>query len=374
MQITNNLTAGKVYKNYKELCLELGEHPKTGNARLSQLKEWERYFSYTKQGHKYIINEVFQTPRNKYDMRSYGNNVSLYMDEIEILLLDLLAQERNQGEIFLSRNMLLKELKMINDNYSYYRNRTINLSKFMNVSLEEINEFYESSNSTLKSNLETALNRLKKQSLIYWTYAMTVCYISTKTMTTDTGSIKAIKHEYINEDGEKVISYDTVKPVTKMDYRKATQKEINIILEIERETLKKYNFKDKSQLFKYGMLDKFYNDVKEALFERTNIIYYYNSYEIIFNDKHIQERLNEIRLQEHMRERSQTLLNTGVIDKIIDNAKTRHDKANEEIENNIFDDVISLKTIMRSKDEYIHNSSKLTKTLINKDHSHININ
>lgn len=370
----SNIKVGNTYKNYKELCLELNETTKTGTAKIAQIKEWERFFSYTKQGHKYIIDEIYAIPKSKIDMRSHGNNASIYLDEMEVLILDLLAQERNNGQIFLSRNRLLQELKMINDNYSYYRNRHLNLSKFMNITTDEINEFYESSTSTLKSNLETALNRLVKQSLIYWTYAMTVCYISTKTITTDTGKIKAVKNEYINNEGEKIVTYDTVKPVTEVAYKKATKEEINIILEIERDMLIKYKCKDKSDLFKYGLINQFYNEVKEKLFDRTNIIFYYKSYEIIFNDKHIQDRLNEIKLQEHIRERSQFLLNTGVIDKIIDNAKTRHENAIKEVENNLFDDILSPKVRMRSKDEYIHNNDKLAKTLINKDHERINNN
>ena len=46
----NNLKKGQVVKNYKEMCLVLQEEIKTGKSKQLQLKDWERYFSYHKEG------------------------------------------------------------------------------------------------------------------------------------------------------------------------------------------------------------------------------------------------------------------------------------------------------------------------------------
>lgn len=365
----SNIQVGNTYKNYKLLCETLGEPIKAGNMKIAQIKEWERFFKFTKQGHKFIIEEVYDKPLIKQDLRSLGNNAAFYIDEVEHLILDLLGQERNRGKLFLSRNRLLKELKMINENYSYYRNHKINLSKFMNIDIEEINDFYESSNSTFKSNLETALNRLKKQSLVHWGYALTVCYIDTKVELTTTGEIKAVKRHTTNSKGEKVVTYDTVKPVQQLAYRKATEEEIRIILEIEREALKDFGCNEISDIFRQGKIEDFYNVVKEKVFEQTNIIFYYNSYEIIFNDKHIQERLEEIQLLDHERHFKQEMLNASVMDKLIDNAKLRHEKAMDKYLLNGFDDEENLhkKVLARSNKNYIGNTDILTEKLINKD-------
>lgn len=369
MDITK-IKQGDTYKNYKELCLALGEEPKTSNSKKAQMKEWERYFKFTKQGHKFMINKIYETPQIKNDSRSNGNNVSAYMDSIEMLILDLLAQEKHRGQLFLSRNKLLKELKMINENYTYYRNRKLNLSKFMNIGMEEINDFYESSISTFKSNLETALNRLQKQSLIFWNYALTICYIDTRIEMTDTGEVKAVKREKLTDDGEFITVYDTVKPIQELSYRKATDLEIRIILETERETLKKYKCKDKSELYKKGFIEDFYNEVKEIVFDKTNIIFYYKSYEVIFNDEHIQERIEEMKLMEHEREFTQSLLNKGVINKMHDNAKKRYEKAEFEYILNGFDEInLKEKVKIRSSNTYIENNGALTNKLIDKNSS-----
>ena len=59
-----------------------------------------------------------------------------YVRNIKALMLDLLAQSvkgNNEGLIFLSKTALLKEFKMVNDNYQYCKQRTLKLSKLMNI-------------------------------------------------------------------------------------------------------------------------------------------------------------------------------------------------------------------------------------------------
>ena len=51
---TNALKTNQIFKNYKELCEYLDEPIKTGKSKQLQLKDWERYFSYEKEGQKFI--------------------------------------------------------------------------------------------------------------------------------------------------------------------------------------------------------------------------------------------------------------------------------------------------------------------------------
>ena len=71
---TNTLKINDTFKNYKELCAYLGEEPKKANSKVAQLKEWERYFSFRKEGQKIIITEVFNTPKDKVDNCGGNNN------------------------------------------------------------------------------------------------------------------------------------------------------------------------------------------------------------------------------------------------------------------------------------------------------------
>ena len=51
---TNVINQNQIFKNYKELCAYLGEEPKKANSKVAQLKEWERYFLFRKEGQKII--------------------------------------------------------------------------------------------------------------------------------------------------------------------------------------------------------------------------------------------------------------------------------------------------------------------------------
>ena len=75
-----NLHEGQIIKNYKELCdiLEIKPRKSGSNSYKSQLKEFNRYFQFEKQGHKYIISKIYDNPKEKVDKRSKnsgGNNL-----------------------------------------------------------------------------------------------------------------------------------------------------------------------------------------------------------------------------------------------------------------------------------------------------------
>ena len=71
------LYVGQEFKNYKVLCDFLGEEIKVGSSKISQFKEWDRYFSFIKNGQRIIIIEIFKTPKCKIDRRG-GNNLGHY--------------------------------------------------------------------------------------------------------------------------------------------------------------------------------------------------------------------------------------------------------------------------------------------------------
>jgi len=70
------LETSNVLANYKKVCEQLDEKVLTGNAKLSQLKELERYFNFHKQGNKFVFTETYLEPKEKVDGRknTKGNN------------------------------------------------------------------------------------------------------------------------------------------------------------------------------------------------------------------------------------------------------------------------------------------------------------
>lgn len=71
---TNNIVVGQIVKNYKELCVLLGQEiSKGGSSRKAQLKEFARYFEWERDGQKYIITDIYDTPLSKKDGRLDGH-------------------------------------------------------------------------------------------------------------------------------------------------------------------------------------------------------------------------------------------------------------------------------------------------------------
>jgi hypothetical protein len=255
---------------------------------------------------------------------------------------------------------------MINENYTYAKYKQLRLSEHMNITLEEIEDFYLTSDDLLKRNIESALNSLRGQSLIFWSHAMTLCFIDTHAETNINNQIKANKNEIVNEYGEETVSFSTVKPVVNRVYRKATKEEIELVLQVERDMLLKYNCESIHEIYKKNLSNKFYKEVREILFDTANIYYYFNSYEIIANEKHILskwEELLSLELESDDRENSLNELNRDMISKINSNGDKRHDRAIISKDEN----ETSERTEMRINKDYKTNTYKLTDTLINKD-------
>ena len=62
---------GNIIKNYPELCKVLREDEKSGKAKSEQLERWKSYFSYIRDGHKYIIDKIFDDAIIKENERIY---------------------------------------------------------------------------------------------------------------------------------------------------------------------------------------------------------------------------------------------------------------------------------------------------------------
>lgn len=343
-----------IVKNYKEMCRKLSEPVLAGNSKKAQLKEWERYFRYHKEGNKFIIDDIYKEPKPAVDNRGYG-----FTEHIEKLILDLLAQDQNNGMLFFPKYILLRELKMINGNYAYCKQNTLKLSLFLNINKDDIHEFYESADSTLIGSLESALNKLKKKSLVSWTQVKTICFAEGKVIKNNSGDYK-VKEVFKghNQYGEEMYEYELSQHVSHKR-REVTDEEDQLIIFTEREVMKAMGCKDKQEVVKFGKWEEFTKTVKMILMDRANIEYYYDSYKIIFNEVHILEELEEIE-----RADQQAALNKAVKTKIMNNAENRQKDA--------FNSPLSDKNyIRRTSENYLSNQSKLVMNLMDTNHPNI---
>lgn len=243
----------KTYKNYKKICEAMGWKVKGGNAKQSQLKDLERYCKYDKEGNKFIVTEIYNSPLPKVENRGRSGKYNDYLEKLLINMLSSCPIDNNTKAMNVCRNGLYLQLHLINKNYSIGRVNMNKLSRKLKVPIDSVYDFYNSTNKKLSSNVERALNRLQNQCLIKWEYRHTV---------------------RIKNSG----------------YRLATEEEMNLIVQAERDVLLEMGETDKRSLFLHGKWNTFQKEVNCIIKECTDIIYYYKSFHI-YTTKDFREML-----------------------------------------------------------------------------------
>ena len=271
-----NLQENMVIKNYKELCSLLEIKVYRGDSKLAQLKELATHVRYEKQGHKFIIKEIYKEQKAKEDKRVGGYS------EMRTLILRLLDISNQNNNIVLPTNVLLRKLSMVNDNYAIARRSQKELGELLDMKQEYIADFYSSTHKNLKRALETNLNKLQRERLIFWSNTIMVCK-------NKIGDIK--KNELgefeVDEDGKLVCDI-------KQEFRVATQQEKEIILSTEKQVLTKYGFSEIGDIYKHCKSDSFYKEVYKRVKKSCNINFYFLGYDITFIKENVEEELKKI--------------------------------------------------------------------------------
>ncbi|WEZ09561.1 hypothetical protein P5663_06870 [Priestia flexa] len=297
----DNISEGQIFKNYKALCSELGVKVYSGgNAKKAQLKEFERYFDYYREGNKYIVKEIYDEPKPKIDGRGKSpgsrRNNSVYDNYIQLLIADMLATS-NKNELSVSTTSLLEKLNMINKNYKLFRESVEEIVGVVEVEKILVHDFYNTSGSSLKNTLERALNDLDDKRVAYYQKIMKVFDKRTQS------------------------------------HRQATKREEELIKHTyEKETLKwfpeEYQSMKKIRVSKHWK--NFNKQVMKRLNEETDIEYYYSAYLITINEKYIAEerdKLRELVLSGYEREGNKGMLNAIVQESLCKAAENRHENA-----------------------------------------------
>lgn len=344
-----NISVGMTIKNYKELCGILGVEIAAGNTKKAQLKEFERYFAYHKMGNKFIIDEIFKTPKEKIENR--GKTHSIYSKFIQKLILDLLVQQKqnNTNNIYLSTCKLLERLNMINENYNDCRDNIPVLAEFLEMDEDCVYDFYNLTYGSLKETLESALNILSNKSLIIWNSTLTVCL-----------------HFTIIDDEENEVHIE--------DHRPATEDESELIMEVEKRVLNELGFKCKRDVVVCRRWKEFIFKVNKILKQISEIQYYYKAYDIIFNRKYIEEEQQELEqflLENNDRIKTKKELNKTIVEKYKQNGEKRHNNTIEKTKVSFGKPNYTQKESLRVDEDYIKNNNKLVDTLINERQGNI---
>ncbi len=250
---TNNIKSGMVVKNYKHLCELLEEPVKGGKAKQLQIQEWRRHFAFKKQGHKYIITKIYQTPKVKTDGRERGNN-TVYAGYIQKLIMDMMASGalRNETTILITPARLLLKFDMVNLRYFHFKNSKDKLSEELKISTNRINYFYMTVHSKFKRTLERSFDILGKKGYLYWS----TIYIAVK---------KDIDGNELHEE--------------------ADDDDVELILQNKSKTLQQMGIDSEKDLVKKNKWDAYINLLNSKIYTHSqgDILYVYRSYKFILN-------------------------------------------------------------------------------------------
>ena len=359
-----------ILANYKKVCEQLDEKVLTGNAKISQLKELERYFNFHKQGNKFVFTETYSEPKEKVDGRKYtkGNN-NVYGKYIEQLVLDLLVQKYNttqERKIYSSRDKMLRALDMVNDNYSFGKFNRIILSDYIDANNDNVKEFYILNNRNLYETVERAFVSLASKCLVSW-----------KLITTVACGLTEFNHKIILQDGTEVDIFDFIedeeirKEINKETHTTATDEQLDKILYAENSILEQMGLESKKDAFLFDKYPEFNKKVCNLLNKTTNIKYYYKSYDVIFHEKVVQEleKISQWILEQEVRQNIKVTLNGIISNNLVSNAEERQNKAIEEKSKILgklsVSDYKHINIERRSNDNYIEDNQKIVNTVIN---------
>lgn len=336
---------GQVFKNYRELCLLFGDKVSSGKQKSAQLKEWARYFDHKREGNKYIITEIYEYPLDKFDNRSLMSGGSEYSEDLQKLILSLInhkrlsMNDRDRSIIIMRSGDLMKELGVINVNYTSIKQYSSSAEELLGIERDFIDEFMSLTDDNLKSAIESAMNRLKRRRLIDWSY----CRVAS----------------FKDED----------------NIRSFTTREMECVLQSEYEVLNEIGCKDIIEVFLKKKTKEFYNKVNYILANEYNINvnFYYYAYEIVFTKLGIENAFNV--LPDDEKKSIMKKLNSNVQNRLYINAEKRQKKSFEKYEeaktvdtqtpdcerNLVISNLMSSRDLLRVRDNYLDN----TKDMIN---------
>lgn len=260
-KIQEKLADGLIVKNYNELT-ELLELPtKTGKSKQLQLQDLERFFSYEKQGQKFVITDVYASPLEKIDRRINPDNEILTTYIESILLLEF--WDNGSYSFSMTKKDFWKKLGMINQYYSNYdKNLSIIQAENYKVKPWMLKNFYSRSRTIIDNKTKSALTRLSKRKLIMWEEVLYKC------------SAKDGKHYEVTNAKEKAMILACQKKVLNLLNCKSID-DVNC----NKDKNIDYNLYKK-------MLDK-------ELYEQLNIKYIYKRYKVICNREYLKQGLKE---------------------------------------------------------------------------------
>lgn len=320
------------FNSYKELCNVLGEKVKTGNSKKAQLKHWENYFLWEREGNKYHIKTILNTLFVNSDEAVSNGKTKSYIPLMEKILLNLMYEytkrdNRDDEDVFTVTTSFLREaLGLVNSKYQEHSQKTGKLAYKLELDSKVVEEFYSRSRSMFKRDIERVLKNLKNQRLLEYEESMYVVPLKSQ-------APKFQAREFYDRYGDKETTYEKEGAFANGSPRsyKATPSEIKEVNMIAWKTIQAMGYKDMSTIYANGMYHVFQNYFNENIINEMGLYRIYYAYELIFADAVVKylANMNEIDfiLSEEDLKHLKFDANAKVCSTIVDNARKRVLKA-----------------------------------------------
>ena len=169
----------KIYKNWRELCEELGWKTTGGTYKKARLKELDTICSWYKEGNKIVVDEIFEVAKEKVDERASNGghstkstkeddgrkNKNAIYKELDNIILNYLYCNTSDDTVNVTKNQLVRKCEFdisIQDNNEY--------------SKETINDVLDVYRSILSHAVDSSLKRLEKKGFINYKYTFMIHY------------------------------------------------------------------------------------------------------------------------------------------------------------------------------------------------------
>ncbi len=237
-----NVTSNQVFANYKALCEYMGQPVLSGNSKRAQVKEWKRYFDFSRDGQKIKIEKTYEILKSKVDNRKF-NGKSIYSQLIENMLMYYCGSVCAES-VNITLNQIILICGMANERYVY---RNI-YKKFEDQEFDYFNiaDFIFRTKNKFNSMVNSALGSMNRKGIIG----------IKKILMVSTGGI----HRPANED------------------------EINYIELIEKYVLDSMGKSNISDVVLAGKYNIYCKRVKKEVLSEINIDYFYRGYFIKIKD------------------------------------------------------------------------------------------
>ena len=185
----------KIYKNFRELCEELGWKVGTGKQKKLQLEELSRLCNWHKEGNKIVIDEIYEVAKEKVDKRANNKNTghstkstkendgrknkNAIYKELDDIILNYLYCHTSDDTVNVTKNQLVRKCEFdisIQDNNEY--------------SKETINDVLDVYKSILTHSIDSSLKRLEKKGFINYKYTFMIHYQGEWRLATEEEEIK----------------------------------------------------------------------------------------------------------------------------------------------------------------------------------------